>query len=117
MSRRKMILAGIATVILATFIVLSNLQLVPACTDPEVAAQAAQILGKQFKVQSKLSLHNIRVLSGGLFADRWECQAEVRGREGAPPLPNVKSKEVVYTSQLATDTHRLHVTVRMVPPR
>lgn len=107
------LLASVAVCIVGfvAFSVLRN----PArpCDDGAVLDVVRQIMTQQLGVTGTPALRNIRVIAGGAFDRRYECQAEANGID-EPSLFGVAITQVRYTSEVTEDTRRIYVTARMV---
>jgi hypothetical protein len=87
----------------------------PGCDDQRTRELVLQILRDQFHISGELLLQNIRTESGGVFAKRHECAAEVQGINGPASVLGLRFNQVYYTSEVTEDTQRQYVTARMVP--
>jgi hypothetical protein len=88
---------------------------VPGCTDHRTVELALQILRDQLHISGDLSLQHIRTESGGIFAHKYECAADVRGITKPSNLLDLQYTQIYYTSEVTEDTHRHYVTARMTP--
>lgn len=87
----------------------------PDCSSEATLDLVKKILTKQFKLPSDIHIVNIRTVSGGLFARRFECDATVTGDLSGLTFLGVAPNGVHYTSEITEDTRRHYVTARVVP--
>jgi hypothetical protein len=84
----------------------------PDCGDAATLGLVRTILVKQFDFPKEIQIINIRTVTGGLFATRFECDATVEGVPDTETLLGFAPKGVHYTSEITEDTHRHYVTAQ-----
>jgi hypothetical protein len=83
----------------------------PGCADPATIDLARAKLSSQFKYPETIKLSTIRTLTGGLFAHRFECEAEIQN-----DMLQTGPEPVRYSSQLTDDSHMQYVDATPLTP-